>query len=110
LADTAADQLRAWAALGGTVLFGTDVGAVDYDPTEEYTLMARAGLSFRQVLASLTVAPAERFGESRERGRIAAGLQADLVVLKDDPSNDIRALASVQYTIRAGRIIYPLSP
>ena len=71
--------------------------------------MAEAGMSFRQILASLTTAPAERFGESRQLGRIAAGLEADLVVLKGDPSQNIGALAAVQYTFRAGKIIYRAS-
>jgi imidazolonepropionase-like amidohydrolase len=106
ITNTAAGQLRAWVASGGTVLFGTDLGAVEYDPTEEYTLMAEAGMSFRQILASLTTAPAERFGESKQLGRIAVGLQADLTVLKDDPAKNIRALAAVEYTLRAGKIIY----
>jgi imidazolonepropionase-like amidohydrolase len=104
--DAAIDQLRAWVAAGGTVLFGNDLGAVDYDPSEEYVLMSRAGMSFRQILASLTTAPAERFGESKRLGRIAKGLQADLVVLKDDPARDIRALASVRYTLRAGKVVF----
>jgi imidazolonepropionase-like amidohydrolase len=105
--STSTGQLRAWLASGGTVLFGTDVGAVDYDPSEEYALMAEAGMSFRQILASLTTAPADRFGESKQLGRIAVGLQADLVVLKDDPSKNIRAFAAVEYTLRAGKIIFP---
>ncbi len=108
IAHAAIGQLRAWLASGGTVLFGTDIGYVDYDPSEEYSLMAEAGMSFRQILASLTTAPAERFGESR-LGRIAAGLQADLVALKGDPSKNIRALAGVQYTLRAGKLIYRAS-
>ncbi|MGI8741971.1 MAG: amidohydrolase family protein [Bryobacteraceae bacterium] len=107
--NTSIGQLRAWVASGGTVLFGTDLGAVEYDPSEEYALMGDAGMSFRQILASLTTAPAERFGESTKLGRIAAGLQADLVVLKDDPSENIRALAAVQYTLRTGKIIYRAS-
>ena len=101
-------QLRAWVDAGGTVLFGTDVSYINYDPSDEYALMAEAGMSFRQILASLTTAPAERFGDSK-RGRIAPGLQADLVVLKGDPARNIRALASVQQTVRAGRIIYRAS-
>jgi len=109
LVSTAIGQLRAWLDSGGTILFGTDLGAVDYDPSEEYALMAEAGMSFHQILASLTTAPAERFGESKQLGRIAAGLQADLVVLKGDPSKNIRALAAVQYTLRAGKIIYRAS-
>jgi imidazolonepropionase-like amidohydrolase len=109
IANTAIGQLRAWLASGGTVLFGNDLGAVDYDPSEEYALMAEAGMSFRQILASLTTAPAGRFGEFKQRGQIAAGLQADLVVLKDDPSKNIRALTAVEYTLRAGKIVYRAS-
>jgi imidazolonepropionase-like amidohydrolase len=99
-------QLRAWTASGGTTLFGTDLGAADYDPAEEYALMAEAGMTVRQILAALTTAPAERFGASRQLGKVEPGLTADLTVLKGDPSADVRALAAVQYTIRDGRIIY----
>ena len=104
--NTEVGQLRAWNAAGGTVLFGTDLGAVEYDPSEEYALMAEAGMTFRQILASLTTAPAERFGSVNKLGRIAAGLQADLVVLNQDPAKNIRALTSVQYTLREGKLIY----
>jgi imidazolonepropionase-like amidohydrolase len=102
----AVGQLQAWVAAGGTVLFGTDLGAVSYDPTEEYTLMVDAGMSFRQILASLTTASAETFGVSANLGRIAPGVAADLAIVRGDPSKDIRALASVQYTLRDGNIIY----
>jgi imidazolonepropionase-like amidohydrolase len=96
---TAVDQLRAWVACGGTVLFGTDLGAVDPDPSEEYALMSAAGMSFEDILESLTAAPAERFGESRRLGRIAPGYRADVTIFKD-------ALHDVQYTIRDGNVIY----
>jgi imidazolonepropionase-like amidohydrolase len=104
--NTALQQLRAWVQCGGAVLFGTDLGAVDYDPTPEYLLMARAGMTFRQILASLTSAPAQRFGEANQVGRVAAGLKPDLVVLRGDPSADVRALAAVQYTFRDAQIVY----
>ena len=106
MVNTAIGQLRAWVASGGTVLFGTDLGAIDPDPSEEYALMSEAGMNFRQILASLTTAPAERFGEAKRLGRIATGFQADIVVLKDDPSRNIRALTTVQYTLRDGTIMY----
>ncbi|HMK28692.1 MAG TPA: amidohydrolase family protein [Terriglobales bacterium] len=109
MVSAAVAQLRAWVASGGTVLFGNDLGAVDYDPSEEYALMAEAGMSFPQILASLTTAPAGRFGESHRLGRVAAGLEADLAVFKGDPSQNIRALAAVEYTLRAGKIIYRAS-
>ena len=107
LEETAIAQLRSWVGAGGVVLFGTDLGWVTaYDPTGEYVLMAKAGMTFPQILASLTTAPAERFGASKQLGRIATGLSADLAVLRNDPSRDIRALAAVDYTIRDGKVVF----
>jgi imidazolonepropionase-like amidohydrolase len=63
-------------------------------------------MSFRQILASLTAAPAQRFGASKQLGRIAPGFTADLVILGRDPSKDVRGFGAVQYTIRDGVIIY----
>src|SRR5262249_48017722 len=86
------DELRDYRRAGGQILFGTDVGYMtDYDPTTEFILMGTAGLSWREILASLTTAPAQRFGEAKRRGRIAPGLDADLVVLARDPVQDLRA-------------------
>jgi imidazolonepropionase-like amidohydrolase len=105
--ETAVGQLQAWLRAGGVVLFGTDVGYMaDYDPTQEYVLMAKAGMSYSQILASLTTAPAERFGASKQLGQIAIGYTADLTILRNDPSKDIRALATVQHTMRDGKFIY----
>jgi imidazolonepropionase-like amidohydrolase len=78
----------------------------DYDPMDEYVLLAGAGLGWREILASLTTAPRARLGEEARRGRIAPGLDADLVVLARDPARDVRAFSDVRYTVRAGRIIY----
>ena len=104
------DQVRSWVNAGGAVLFGTDVGYMhDYDTTEEYELMAQAGMNVRQILASLTTAPAQQFGESKHLGQIAPGFTADLVVLNGDLSKDVRAFAAVRYTIRDGRPIYKAS-
>lgn len=105
--DRGVNQLRAYFLAGGQILFGTDIGYVtDYDPTEEYQQMERAGMRFRDILASLTTSPAERFGESKRTGRIAPGMDADMVLLANDPANDIRALSNVRYTLRQGKIIY----
>jgi imidazolonepropionase-like amidohydrolase len=108
LVETAVSQLRAWLECGGCVLFGTDLGAVEYDPSEEYELMGRAGTTFRQILASLTTGPAQRFEGGPNAGEIALGKPADLVVLDRDPSQSLSAFTSVRYTLRAGEIIYGL--
>jgi imidazolonepropionase-like amidohydrolase len=100
-------QVRAFADAGGQVLFGTDVGYMtEYDPTDEYVHLAEAGLSYAEILAALTTAPAARFGVARLTGRVVPGLAADLTVVDGEPERDIRALARVRYAVRAGRIVY----
>ena len=104
---TSVAQLRAFVAAGGEVLFGTDVGYMtDYDPTEEYQRMAAAGLRFEHILASLTTNPGRRFNDAARQGTIEPGRQADLVILAADPQQRSENFAKVEYTIRAGRIIY----
>ena len=105
LADSGVAQLKAFSDNGGTVLFGTDVGFTTiYDTTPEYVLMHRA-LAERQVLASLTTNPA-RYFKAAKKGRVEPGFDADLVVLEGDPIADVRNLAKVATTIRAGQVIY----
>jgi len=65
----------------------------------------RRALSERQVLASLTTNPASYF-KTAKKGRVEQGLDADLVILDGDPIADVRNLARVATTIRAGQVIY----
>ena len=100
-------QLQALSEAGVPILFGTDVGFVtDYDPTREYQLMDQAGLNFPQMLASLTTAPAARYGQSQRKGRLASGMDADLVVLGGDPAEDVSEWTDVRFTIRRGVVAY----
>lgn len=68
--------------------------------------MMQAGMDFRQILASLTTAPAKRFGTSGKTGKSARGMDADIVLLAGDPATDVKNFSNVKYTIRQGKIIY----
>jgi imidazolonepropionase-like amidohydrolase len=104
---TAEQQLHDFENAGGTVLFGTDVGYLsDYATVDEYRFLTEAGLDFPHILAMLTTTPAQRFGLSNRTGRIAAGMDADIVLVKADPAAAIQALDQVAYTILGGRVIY----
>jgi imidazolonepropionase-like amidohydrolase len=99
-------EVKDYAAAGGQILFGTDVGYTDaFDTTEEYRLMS-AALDWRKILSTLTTAPAKRFGYAARKGRIAQGMDADLVLLDADPAQDPTAFARVRATIRGGRVIW----
>jgi imidazolonepropionase-like amidohydrolase len=105
--DAALHELAAFARSGGRILFGTDVGYMsDYDTAREFELMAAAGMDADAILASLTTAPAGRFGLAARTGRLASGMDADVVLLSGDPHADVTAFARVAYTIRAGRVVH----
>jgi imidazolonepropionase-like amidohydrolase len=103
-------ELRNFVKAGGQVLFGTDVGYMhEFDPTDEYVLMGKAGLTPAQILRSLTTAPAQRWKEGRRRGRVETGFDADLVVLAADPFEDVKNFAQVRCVFRGGTQVYPLA-
>jgi imidazolonepropionase-like amidohydrolase len=105
IVDNVVGQLKAFSDNGNTVLFGTDIGFTQYyDTTQEYELMRRA-LSERQVLAALTTNPSAYF-KAAKKGKVEKGFDGDLVVLEGDPLADVRNLAKVATTIRAGQVIY----
>jgi len=101
-------EVKSYSDAGGQILFGTDVGYLTDYPllTREFELLHRAGLTFNQILATLTTAPAARFGFAQTTGRVAPGQDADLVVLNGDPARDIKAFSRVALTLRSGNIIY----
>jgi imidazolonepropionase-like amidohydrolase len=99
--------VRQFHALGGDLMFGTDVGYKnDYATEDEFSALAESGLNFRDILRMLTVAPATRFHVDAQRGTIMPGKMADLVVLDADPASDVTAFSRVHFTIRNGRLIY----
>lgn len=97
LADAIAN-VRALHAAGVDVLAGTDAGnpgtAHGVSMHGELELLTRAGLSPSEALAAATSVPARRF-RLVDRGRIAPGLRADLVLVDGDPTTDIRASRAI---------------
>jgi imidazolonepropionase-like amidohydrolase len=105
IVQAGAAQLQAFSTNGGIVLFGTDVGFIPiYDTSQEFEFMHRA-LSTNEILAALTTNPA-RYFKAGKSGRVEEGFDADLVVLEGDPAADVKNLAKVAYTIRAGKVVY----
>ena len=68
--------------------------------------MGRAGMNHGDVLASLTTAPAARYGFAKSDGQVGAHYQADLVLLGSDPREDVTAFADVITTIRGGDVVF----
>jgi imidazolonepropionase-like amidohydrolase len=100
-------EVKEFHTLGGELLFGTDVGYMtDYTTQDEFAALGQSGLSAMDILRMLTTAPAARFHVQNEKGRVAAGERADLVLLGSDPAQDVLNFADVRLTLRGGRILY----
>lgn len=89
-----ARAVRMLKAAGVPILAGTDAmnpGTVHGASLHrELELLVAAGLTAPEALAAATSVPAAAFGLS-DRGQIAPGRRADLVLLDGDPTTDIKA-------------------
>ena len=100
-------EVRTFHALGGTLLFGTDVGYMtDYSTEGEFVALGKSGLDWRDVLAMLTTNPAMRMGVQDRKGTVTAGKLADLVLLDADPAADLTNYARVKAVIRSGAVMW----
>ena len=83
---------------GVPVLAGTDAPspglAHGLSLHRELELLVLSGLTPSEVLSSATSEPARAFG-FHDRGRIAEGLRADLLLVNGDPTVDIRATRDI---------------
>jgi len=100
LADEAGVRFLAGTDVGGAI--GLYAGTSLHD---ELHLMVRdAGVSPTRALQSATTNPAAFFKLDRERGTIAAGMAADLVLLDANPLADIDNVRRVRAVVLGGRV------
>ncbi|WP_370949914.1 amidohydrolase family protein [Amycolatopsis sp. cg5] len=103
--ETASRNVAKLHAAGVPITAGTDSGipgiAHGVSLLVELELLVRAGLTPVQALAAATSTPAAHDG-FRDRGRIARGLRADLVLVNGDPTRDITALRDISAVWRNG--------
>ena len=70
----------------------------------ELGLLVAAGLTPVEALTAATQAPADRFGLG-DRGRIAVGARADLLLVNGDPTVDIQATADIVSVWKRGMLL-----
>ncbi len=104
--QNALDAVRQLKAAGVPILAGTDAPnpGTAHGPSihRELELLVQAGLSPAEALAAATSVPAKTFG-LKDRGHIAPGLKADLVLVKGDPTQDITASRDIQKVWKIGQ-------
>jgi imidazolonepropionase-like amidohydrolase len=95
-------------AAGVPILAGTDAPnpgtAHGASLHRELELLVRAGLSPLEALRAATSVPANAFG-LRDRGRIAAGLRADLLLVRGDPTRAILATRDIVAIWKQGHLV-----
>ena len=100
------DLLKALHAAGVTIIPGTD-SMPGYQLHHELTLYARAGIAPAEVLRMATLTSAQVVGVNGERGVIAAGKLADLILVDGDPSVRIADIDRIDLVMKDGRIYDP---
>jgi imidazolonepropionase-like amidohydrolase len=105
--DPICAEVQQFQQLGGTLLFGTDVGYMtDYATEGEFVELGRSGLDWRTILAMLTTNPAARMGVSFGKGTIAPGKLADLTILDADPAEQLTNFSRVRAVVRSGAVVW----
>ena len=64
-----------------------------------------AGIPPADTLRAFTINAARLLHVDRERGRIAAGMAADLIAMPADPLADTESLRRVDFVMKDGRVI-----
>src|SRR5579871_167004 len=97
----------AFAKAGGLLLAGLDptgMGGViaGFGDQREVELLVEAGFTPLEAIHIATANGAQYLGETDKIGTIAAGKQADLVVIKGDPSKKIEDIENVETVFKDG--------
>jgi imidazolonepropionase-like amidohydrolase len=108
--EPARESVAAFHAAGMPIIAGTDANAVPFSPSsppfgaslhQELELLVDAGLTPAEALNAATSVASDHF-DLDDRGRIAPGLRADLVLLDADPTADIAATRRIRGVWIAG--------
>jgi len=98
---------REFAKAGGLLLAGLDptgMGGIvaGFGDQREVELLVEAGFTPLEAIRIATLNGAQYLGEADKIGTIAPGKQADLVVIKGDPSQKIEDIENVEIVFKDG--------
>lgn len=97
-------------AAGVKILAGSDASFANpfifhgFSLLDELDRYVAIGLTPREALYSATIAPAEVLGLTNESGGVSAGMRADLVVVADNPLENLQTLRKPVAVVVNGRV------
>ncbi len=94
-------NIRAAKAMGIPIALGNDVG-LGIHTHLEMELLRDAGLSPAEILVAATWNAARMLGLEKDLGTVETGKLADLVILRNDPTQDIRNARDTEAVVKGG--------
>jgi len=92
---------------GVKIAFGTDAGGMEWtvNPTQEFPLMVKYGMTPAQAIRSATTSAADLLGMSEQVGTVEPGKDADIVAVAGDPLTDVGVLERIDFVMKGG-VVY----
>jgi imidazolonepropionase-like amidohydrolase len=105
LADVHMEAVPIARAAGVRIGVGTDsVGEI----VHELKLINQCGMDLRACMNAVTKTNAEILGLDNQIGDVREGMEADLVILRENPLEGLDALRTVEYVVQGGKVMHPL--
>jgi len=102
-------NLRRLIAAGAIISTGTDAGNIGTFHATSYLselrAMKAAGISDSDILKASTMSGAIAMGKTLSHGQVKEGFQADLILLRSNPLENIEHLADISCVIKDGKVI-----
>jgi len=91
---------------GVKIAFGTDVGGFPWSQpiAQEFPRMVEFGMTPMAAIQAATSRAAEMLGMAGQLGVIAPGAYADVVAVRGNPLQDVKALGDVTFVMKDGRV------
>ena len=98
-------------AAGVRLVLGTDAGMIavfhGLAVHRELELLVRAGLTPTEALTAATAVAAAKVGADARLGTVEPGKEADLLILRDSPLENIRNTREIDLVIKRGKLFHP---
>lgn len=102
---TQRESFRKAAAAGVKIAFGTDAGVYPHGwNARQFKWMVQFGLTPMQAIQAATINAADLLGWQVKTGSITGGKLADIIAVTADPLQDVRALESVGFVMKDGKV------